>query len=609
MDNLNLKLTPQGPSFMSKEVSAAAASTELPGTAGVLSGLSLPRRRDVACILLLLALNAALWAPRAYGPIELRWDAGVYYILGTSLAEGKGYRLLNEPGEIRAVQYPPLLPLVVAAHQWVVGTSDPAICGTALRWAWALACLAVAVGTYALGRVWLSPKWALLAGTIVAASPWWLFMSDACTAEVPSALALIGFVAVARRTGGWGREWWAGVLGAVCYLLRTASLALLVAWVLDALVRLRWKRAAFRAAVAVVPVLAWQGYVAWVMNSAEYAKPAYAYQRAPYQYYNVSYSENLKLLDPFDPEKGPATVPAVAGRTWQNVRILAMAAGEAISAPAQLSHREISGIPPALDRLHRAGLRRLPWVAALATACGVLGLLLRGEWLIALALAVACALMALTPWGGQFLRYMLPVLPLLAIGLAVGLAEVWRWRGWGRRWLSALARAAVILLLLGILLSRVEAIHTLYWGSSDDSMLVDSRGRGHVARLFFMNADWRAMEGAATWLRRNVRPDSRVITVVPHWIYLRTGLQAVQPPYVADAVAVQDLVDSVPANCAIVGAERNDGGDPMWRYLMPAVRKYPDRWRVVYEDQHTGLRVYERHRTANAESGAEVHEQ
>ena len=81
-----------------------------------------------------------------------------------------------------------------------------------------------------------------------------------------------------------------------------------------------------------------------------------------------------------------------------------------------------------------------------------------------------------------------------------------------------------------------------------------------------------------------------------------------QPPYVADAIAVQDLVDSVPANYAIVGAERNDEGDLMGRYLMPAVRKYPDRWRVVYQDQQTGLRVYQSHRTANAESGAEVHE-
>jgi hypothetical protein len=217
--------------------------------------------------------------------------------------------------------------------------------------------------------------------------------------------------------------------------------------------------------------------------------------------------------------------------------------------------------------------------------------------------------MAPTPWAGQFLRYMLPVLPLLAIGFPVALAGGWHWRGWGRRWLTVLARAAVILLLVGILVSRVEAIHTLYWGLSDDSTFVDSRGRGHVARLFYMNADWRAMEEAATWLRRNVRPDSRLITVVPHWIYLRTGLQAVQPPYVAGALAVQELVDSIPADYAIVGAERNDEGDLMGRYLMPAVRKYPDRWRVVYEDQQTELRVYRRHGTTNAESGAAVHEQ
>jgi hypothetical protein len=143
MDNLNSKLTPQGPPFISKEVPAAAASAELPGAAGALAGLSVPRaghRRDLACILLLLALNTALWGPAPLRPIELRWDTGVYYVLGKSLAEGKGYRLLNKPGEIRAVQYPPLLPLVVAVNQWVVGTSDPAICGTALRGAWALAC-------------------------------------------------------------------------------------------------------------------------------------------------------------------------------------------------------------------------------------------------------------------------------------------------------------------------------------------------------------------------------------------------------------------------------------------------------------------------------------
>ena len=84
--------------------------------------------------LLLLALSiviVGLWIPRWAGPLDLRWDGAVYYVLGTSIAEGKGYRLLYEPGEIEAIQYPPLLPLLAAVPQTVLGTSDPMIVG---RW-------------------------------------------------------------------------------------------------------------------------------------------------------------------------------------------------------------------------------------------------------------------------------------------------------------------------------------------------------------------------------------------------------------------------------------------------------------------------------------------
>jgi len=86
-------------------------------------------RTDVVIALMLFGIVIVCWLPRFSGPIDLRWDGAVYYILGTSLAEGKGYRLLNEPGEIEAVQYPPLLPLIVAAHQWVLGTNDPVLVG------------------------------------------------------------------------------------------------------------------------------------------------------------------------------------------------------------------------------------------------------------------------------------------------------------------------------------------------------------------------------------------------------------------------------------------------------------------------------------------------
>ncbi|MEJ7636687.1 MAG: hypothetical protein WKF75_01555 [Singulisphaera sp.] len=44
----------------------------------------------------------------------------MYYILGTPLYQGKGYRLLNEPGRSRRSSTPALL-RDRGAHQWLAG--------------------------------------------------------------------------------------------------------------------------------------------------------------------------------------------------------------------------------------------------------------------------------------------------------------------------------------------------------------------------------------------------------------------------------------------------------------------------------------------------------
>src|SRR6188472_1995429 len=82
---------------------------------------------------LVVGLAIVLWAPRLSGPIDLRWDAGVYYVLGASLATGHGYRILSEPGSPEAVQYPPLLPAVVALYERALGSTEPAIVAPWLR--------------------------------------------------------------------------------------------------------------------------------------------------------------------------------------------------------------------------------------------------------------------------------------------------------------------------------------------------------------------------------------------------------------------------------------------------------------------------------------------
>ena len=110
-----------------------------------------------------------------------------------------------------------------------------------------------------------------------------------------------------------------GVLAAVAYLLRTAGLALLVAWVADSLIRRRFRQAAVRAACALLPVLVWQGYVWQITRSDEYQHPAYSYQRASYYYPNVTYAENSRLIDPFRPELGRIKIQDLVGRVVRNI--------------------------------------------------------------------------------------------------------------------------------------------------------------------------------------------------------------------------------------------------------------------------------------------------
>jgi len=92
-----------------------------------------PNRSDVIAALVLATLTTLCWVPRLKGPIDLRWDGAAYYVLGTALAEGKGYRLLNEPGDIQSTLHPPMLPTLIALHRWIVRTTDPAVLGHWLR--------------------------------------------------------------------------------------------------------------------------------------------------------------------------------------------------------------------------------------------------------------------------------------------------------------------------------------------------------------------------------------------------------------------------------------------------------------------------------------------
>lgn len=554
-------------------------------------------RLDLAAGGALLLLWIALWAPRLRGPIDLRWDASVYYILGTSLAEGRGYRLLNEPGAIEAVQYPPLLPLIVAAQERAMGTSDYLPVASRLRLLWCVLSGCYLFAAYAVARRFLPPPYALSVAALTGLSfSAFLNPSDSLYAELPFALVSMLFLLVAQARPGRAATLGSGVLAGAAYLLRTAGVALLAAWVAEALVRRHWRMAAVRAAMAAVPVLLWQAHVVRVTGSEAYRQPTYSYQRAPYYYANVTYAENGGLRDPFRPELGrhaPSDLPA---RVVRNLR----AVPEALAQSAWVASDSFDWFRPKL-REH-LGMTLPPdavlaWTLVLlgvAMAVGAARFAARGDWLPPLYLGATVGLICLTPWPGQFWRYLAPLAPLSLIFLVRALLD-------GGRWLVAggtPARRTAGSLLVGVPLAGMLLLGTLVAGEflrHCPTVTHHAPGGATITyRPLVYPPDWPPLDDAFEWVRSHAAPDAIIASAVPHMSYLRTGRRSVLPPLVTPPDSALRLMAQLPV--AFVVLDRFDEPGVSRRYAGPAVESRPDQWRLAYTAAGGGARVFERTR-------------
>ena len=545
-------------------------------------------RTDWRYVAAVAALAIALWVPRLRGPLDLRFDAGVYYILGTSLAQGRGYRLLNEPGAIEAVQYPPLLAAVGAVTERAAGTDDPAVAGHWLRVGTALLYVGYAAAVYVLSRRLVSPGYAALIAAMSIIHSHTIFLSDFFAADVPYAFLGALFFAL----GATGPA--AGLVAVLAYGLRTAGIALLGTWVADAVIRRRWRQTFVRGTVAGAAVLAWTGYTSAVKASPAYAHPAYPYQRAGYQFYNVTYADNMAYVDPFRPELGLATRRQVLGRILENVRGMPMTLGEGVSVHRGWWRGEVEKLNlrwPELD---------LPmWVAdvpmvllCIPVVAGFILLALQGQSLLVLYAAGSLLMIAVTPWPGQFVRYLIPLTPFLTLALATVL--LWAARraaetptlGWrASRW-TLLGAVGLIVVQQALAMGRAIVKHPV------PAVVTDQAGQRHEYRLFFYDRSWRQYDKGLDWLARQAKPGEIVATSAPHWAYLRTGLRAVMPPYEPDPAVADSLLARVPATYVIV--DQLAFIDVGRRYTIPVVEHAPDRWRLIYSSTDSGPRIYRR---------------
>lgn len=540
-------------------------------------------RRDVVALILLLAIAFALWISRVRGPIDLRWDAGVYYTLGTSLAEGRGYRLLNEPGEIKATQYPPLLPAFIAAHQLVLGTSDPTVVGQALRLSFLLLFVGYIAAAYVLAGHYM-PVGPAFGVTLVCLFNFYTsFLSDSCFPEIAFTLATVLFV-LAHVRGGRSSSILAAPFAVAAYALRTVGVCLLAAWVVEGVLKRQSRRAMLRLALLVVVVAGWQLYIHSVETEPTYRQPAYAYQRADYLFYNVSYSRNISLRDPFRADSGRVSIWDALERSWENLRQLPIRLGVAVTsdryfwdAQRAAANRTL-GVPLVPEWMIDATLI----VLASLILVGVGIQVARGQWIIPLYLVFSFVSLSLTPWPEQFTRYFAPLAPFLALSLFLALRTLpgvfGRLRPARRRVIGMVVTGSVMSV---ILLEDGLTFVMMYRGMHQHVTYVAQSGHRVSYRLFFYKDAYRALDAGLDYLKQRAEPADVVAASMPHWIYLRTGLKAVMPPFETDPVRTQELLDSVPVTFIL----QDRGLDLDTRmYLDPVIRAFPERWKLVYHE-------------------------
>jgi hypothetical protein len=538
-----------------------------------------------------VALAVVLWVPRLTGPIDLRWDAGVYYVLGSSLATGQGYRILSEPGSPEALQYPPLLPAIVALYQRALGSTAPAVIGPWLRVSYAALFFFYSLAVLALARRYLRPAFALLATALCLLHIWTIFLSDLLFAELPFALVSVVFALVVVRGDSrwlqraWQRELVSFVLATAGFFLRTAGIVLFAAWTIEALARKAWRLALARTVLALLPVLIWQMHVERVRRSDEYRHPTYAYQRAPYQNYNVTYLENIRLRDPFKPEDGMADKRVLAARVLRNFAKMPAYLGQAVSAPVEFWRSTLQLRPFSHIYLPMSAVLAPVLVLGICVIAGFVLFICRGAWVLVSIGLLSMILMCLTPWPEEFNRYLAPLAPFLALAAVVALqslaaAFARRQIRWGQ-----LALAGV--LTLAFIVQARAAVRFFHTGELNIKSASDPETAG---AHFFHEQDWLAWEQAVAWIAAHARQNDVVATAAPHQVYLRTGLRAVYPPFDSDPVRARYQLEAVPVTYVVIDEFKYRDFSP--RYSLPAVQSDPSSWRLVYIFERT--RVYQR---------------
>lgn len=346
----------------------------------------------VALAALVLAVAVLTVTPWPVGAFE---DDAIYTVLGKSLAEGQGYRLINLPGAPNATHFPPGYPALIAVlwRLWPAFPDNLVL----LKFANALLLGVAAAGTYLFAerRLGLSRPASAITALGATLSVVILLLSGMVLSEPLFLALLLPTLLLAERAFESDRvslAFMAGLALAILALVRTLGLFAIPAALGLLLWRRRYASAAALALGAALLLVPWQVWVA--MHQHEVA-PIIAGKYGSYTgWVAQGYIDG-----------GPQFVWGVLAR---NARDL---------------FRVMSYLHAPVDLL---------WPRIIAFV-SLMALLLYGARNLARKAPVTVAFMALyflvvMIWPFEPNRFLLGLWPILALCVALGVSGVWRWR-------------------------------------------------------------------------------------------------------------------------------------------------------------------------------------
>jgi hypothetical protein len=462
----------------------------------------------------LVLATATLYLLRVNDVAGLMLDDAWYALLGKSLADGTGYKIISSATDAMLPLYPPGLPALLSL---IFRASPdfpqnvPLLKGVSIA-----AMIGVGLLTYRYLHTYRQQTREMAGGIAVATAivPAFVFLATSTLmSECVFTLAQLAAVllihrsvasADARRRLVLGIA--AAVVAASAVLIRSAVAGLVLAVTLWLLHERRWKSAAQFVAVVVLCLSPWMTYARLNAPTAE--------QRAAHGGPIVwDYVDQLSMRWAGAPGGGRVTLADLPGRIVTNLTdVLARDMG-GIFVPAILRGPSESG-EEVVSLWGSTGLTSGGMGAAGATMA--ISLLLSGVVLTGFVVTawrrmtvaeflVPISVGIILLWPFWSFRFMLPLIPFLFFYLVIGLQV-----------LTRSTRVARIALLCIIGLSLFDhAGYVLY-----------ARSQGEAAQGGWVG-NAREVDTALVWIRDNLGSEGIIATTNPALLYLRTGRKSI----------------------------------------------------------------------------------